>query len=56
MYLSVLNYLRFPRDLFRVIDICVIRYQYVSAKEEFENLHDHFMIIHEVEKNLGEKQ
>jgi hypothetical protein len=36
-YLSVLNYLRFTRDLFRVTHICIIQYQYVSAKEECEN-------------------
>jgi hypothetical protein len=53
--LFVLYYLRFPRDLqFRVIHICVIQYDYGSAKEACENF-ARLKIIHEVEKNPGEK-
>jgi hypothetical protein len=57
LYLFVLYYLHFPRDLqFRVVNICIIQYDYGSAKKRLRTLHDRLKIIHEVEKNPGEKR
>jgi hypothetical protein len=56
-YLFVLYYLCFPRDLqFQVIHICVFSMIMALRKKRVRTLHDRLKIIHEVEKNPGEKR
>jgi hypothetical protein len=56
LYLFVLYYLRFPCDLqFRVIHICVFSMVMALRKKRVRTLHGRLKIIHEIEKNPGEK-